>query len=106
MQVNRPQVVGLYTNDIVWDRLAPGILEELERLNPKTESGERKGKHHQYLTDDIGHPALQKHLNGVVVLMDSVIESKPPQRGWDEFKRRLQRVYPKLNPNLDLPFDE
>jgi hypothetical protein len=31
---NRPQVVGHYTNDIVYDRLAPEILEELKRLNP------------------------------------------------------------------------
>lgn len=24
----------------------------------------------------------------------------------NEFKRRLQRVYPKVNTNLDLPFEE
>ena len=35
MKVNRPQMVGHYTNDIVWDRLAPGVREELERLNPR-----------------------------------------------------------------------
>lgn len=101
MKVNRPQIVGGYTNDIVWERLAPGVREELERINPKTE-GKRRSKHHQYLTPDIGHPALQKHLNGVIVLMNSVVESTPPQRGWEEFKRRLQRVFPKVNVNLEL----
>ena len=107
MKVNRPQVVGHYTNDIVWDRLAPGILEELRRLNPKTRNnGERKGRYHQWLTDDIGHPSLQKHLNGVLVLMKSVAESEPPDRSWNEFKRRLQRVFPKVNTNLELPFEE
>ncbi len=105
MKVNRPQIVGHYTNDIVWERLAPGVLEELNRLNPKTARGERKGKHHQWLTDDIGHPALQKHLNGVIVLMNSVVESTPPDRSWNEFRRRLQRVFPKVNTNLDLPLD-
>ena len=103
MKVNRPQVVGRYTNDIVWDRLAPGVREELERLNPKTETGERRTKHHQWLTYDIGHPSLQKHLNGVIVLMKSVVQHKG---GWEEFKRRLQRVFPKINTNLDLPFED
>ena len=101
MKVNRPQVVAHYTNDVVWDRLAPGVREELERLNPRTESGSRSTRHHQWLTDDIGHPALQKHLNGVIVLMKSVIQAKG---GWDEFRRRLQRVFPKINTNLELPY--
>ena len=103
MRVNRPQVVARYTNDIVWDRLAPGVREQLEKLNPKTPQGTRRARHHQWLTYDIGHPALQKHLNGVLVLMKSVIQAK---NGWEEFKRRLQRVFPKLHTNLDLPFYE
>ena len=103
MRVNRPQVVTKYTNDIVWDRLAPGVREELERLNPKTEQGRRRSRHHQWLTEDIGHSALQKHLNGVIVLMKSVVQAKG---GWDEFKRRLQRVFPKINTNLDLPMED
>ena len=103
MKVNRPSVVGHYTNDIVWDRLAPGVHEELKRLNPKTQRGRRKSLHHQWLTEDIGHPALQKHLNGVTVLMKSVVRAKG---GWEEFRRRLQRVFPKINTNLGLPLDE
>jgi len=105
MKVNRPQVVGHYTNDIVWDRLAPGVRKELEKLNPKDATGNRRSKHHQYLTPDIGHPALQQHLIGVIALMNSVVESTPPDRSWNEFKRRLQRVFPKVNTNLDLPLD-
>jgi P63C domain len=54
MSINRPQVVGYYTRDIVYARLAPGIVEELERRNPKDDKGERRGRHHQLLTDDIG----------------------------------------------------
>ena len=97
MKVNRPSVVGRYTNDFVWDRLAPGIRKELERLNPKTDKGTRLTRHHQWLTDDIGHPALQSHLSGVLALMRA-------SSGWDQFKRMLQRAYPKVNTNLDLPF--
>ncbi len=95
MKVNRPQVVGVYTNDIVWDRLAPGVREELEQLNPKTESGSRRARHHQWLTHDIGHPALQRHLDGVMAIMRGSLE-------WERFKRMLQRSYPKTNTNFEL----
>jgi len=57
-----PGVVGRYTRDLVYKRLAPQVLEELERLNPPTEAGYRKFRHHQYLTRDIGHPALTRRL--------------------------------------------
>lgn len=99
MKVNRPQIVGHYTNDIVWERLAPGVREELERLNPKTETGARRSKHHQYLTTDIGHPALQRHLSGVMALMRGSIK-------WEPFMRSLQRAYPKINTTLPLPLEE
>ena len=99
MKVNRPSVVGKYTNDCVWDRLAPGIREELERLNPKRETGTRRVRHHQWLTVDIGHPALQKHLSGVMALMRA-------SSGWTQFQRMLQRAYPKVNTNLEIPFDD
>jgi hypothetical protein len=46
MKVNRPQIVAHYTKDLVYARLAPGILAELEKRNPKDERGYRKAKHH------------------------------------------------------------
>lgn len=39
MSVARPGVVGTYTNDIVYERLAPGILDELRALNPSHDDG-------------------------------------------------------------------
>ena len=42
--LKRPSVVGKYTNDIVYERLAPGVLEELKRVNPIDEKGRRKQK--------------------------------------------------------------
>ena len=100
MKVNRPQVVGRYTNDIVWDRLAPGVREELEKLNPKDASGKRATKHHQWLTDDIGHPALQNLLTGVMAILRGSLR-------WEDFKKSLQRSYPKINANNpSLPLDD
>ena len=95
MSVARPGVVGRYTNDIVYERLAPGILEELQRLNPSQEDRGRAHKHHQYLTDDIGHPALAQHLHAVIGLMRA-------SATWDQFKTLLDRAFPKKGTQLDL----
>ena len=62
MKVNRPQVVAKYTNDIVYKRLAPGIIKQLEERNPMNERGHRAARLHQWFTEDIGHPALAEHL--------------------------------------------
>jgi hypothetical protein len=99
MKVNRPSVVGTYTKDIVYKRLAPGILEELESRNPLLESGQRKVRHHQWLTDDVGHPALTQHIYGVTVLMKSCID-------WSQFNRALTRVYPMIGEQKWLELEE
>ena len=60
--MRRPQYFGHIVNDLVWDRLAPGLKDELRRVNPTEENGRRKRKHFQYLTNNIGHPKLLHHL--------------------------------------------
>lgn len=97
-QVKRPGVVGRYTNNIVYERLAPGILEELEKRNPKDDKGNRKGKHHQLLTDDVGHPALAQHLYAVIGAMRA-------HSTWDEFLRFMNRAYPRKDSNLELALE-
>lgn len=99
MKVNRPSVVGKYTNDLIYQRLAPGILDELQKLNPRDDKGQREGKHHQLLTDDIGLPALQNHLFATTSFMRA-------SSSWDQFYRSMQRAFPKLNSNLVLNFPE
>lgn len=85
----RPGIIGNYTNDIVYSRLAPGVLEELQRLNPSDGRGSRKHKNFQFLTSDHGHPKLKEHLNHVVILMSAA-------SSWSEFKRLLDRAKPKV----------
>jgi hypothetical protein len=99
MRINRPAVVGHYTNDLVYDRLAPGVLEELRRLNPPDEAGHRKHKHHQWLTPDVGHPKLRDHLSGIIALMRAA-------SAWEQFKRLVDKAYPKMNTTMALPFRE
>jgi hypothetical protein len=95
-KVNPPQVVAHYTKDIVYARLAPGILEELQKRTP-TESNKRKPKFHQWLTEDVGHPALAQHLHAVITLM-RVSES------WEQFKMMLDTAHPRRGDTLQLPF--
>lgn len=97
MKVNRPQVVANYTNDFVWSRIAPGLLDELQLRMPKDERGRNKGRYPQLLTEDVGDPALAQHLHAVVALMKGA-------RNWDEFKRMLNTVFPKKGQNLELDF--
>jgi P63C domain len=95
-KVNPPQVVAHYTKDIVYYRLAPNIVEELEKRNP-VENGRRRNKHHQWLTDDVGHPALAQHLHAVITLMRV-------SQTWDQFKHMLDVAHPKRGDTLQLPF--
>jgi len=99
MKVNRPSVVGHYTNDLVYQRLAPGILSKLRELNPKDEKGNRKVRFQQFLTDDIGVPALQQHLFATMGFMRA-------STTWDQLYRMMQRAFPKLNHTMLLPFPE
>lgn len=92
---NPPQVVASYTKDIVYARLAPQILEQLERKNP-IEGGRRKSKHHQWLTEDVGNPALAQHLHAVITLMRV-------SKTWGQFKLMLDQAHPKRGDTLQLP---
>ena len=105
MKVNRPQVVGHYTNDIVYERLTPWLLEQLQLRNPADETGERKHKHHQWLTNDFGLYELATHLVGTIAIMNTV-KINNPALAWPEFRRRLQRWRPKLNTTLDIGLDD
>ena len=50
--------------------------------------GRRKRKHHQWLTDNIGHPKLQEHIASVVTLMRACDT-------WEMFEKLLNRSLPK-----------
>lgn len=86
--VKRPSVVGHLTNDLVYKRLAPAVLDELRRKNPKLPSGRRKQTHHQWLTEDIGHPRLREHLHALIALMRA-------SANWNDFQRLVNRALPK-----------
>jgi len=94
-----PGVVGRYTRDLVYSRLAPQVIEELERLNPPTEAGYRKYRHHQYLTRDIGHPALTRRLYELIGMAHAF-------QSWEPYYRLVDRTFPKMNTTLFLPMPD
>lgn len=93
MEVNHPQVVAWYTIDFIYERLAPGLLAELEKHNPADTKGNRKARHHQFLTDNIGHPALAQHLYAVLCVMRA-------SQTWEHLILALDRYHPRQGRNL------
>ena len=84
----RSPLVGRYTNDLVYERIAPGILNELRTKNPRLLSGNRGAHHHRWFTPDIGHPKLKEHLAAVMALM----RASP---NWNRFMSNMNRALPK-----------
>ena len=81
----RPQYIGRLTNNLVYSRLAPGVLMEPQAKNPVIpEKGRRK---HQHLTREVGHQGLKDHLIQVTSLMRA-------SDNWEEFYRLLQKSLP------------
>ena len=95
----RPGVVGRYINDLIYDRLGPGVLEELQRKNPSDGHGRRKAKHTQWLTEDIGHPILAQHMYATIGAMRA-------HNDWDSFLAFFKRAYPKKGENLALALSD
>lgn len=99
ISVKRPMLVGKLTNDVVYERLAPGVLAELENRNPKDDRGRRKHTHHQWLTEDVGHPALAQHLHAIIGLMRA-------SSSWKQFHDMLNRAFPKKGEVLQIDLFE
>ena len=81
-----PQVVGQYTNDIVYERLPDRVLVELKKKVRKSEKGNNLVKLHQGLSKDYGISHLEKHLIAVVALMKASL-------CWEHFLEMLDKTY-------------
>lgn len=95
----RPMLMARLTADLVYSRLAPGVLEELRRLTPKDDKGRRKNKLFQWLTADIGHPALRDHVTGITFLAKSHKDGD-----WDNYYDAVERAAPQFGRTMLLPF--
>lgn len=88
-----PQYFGHIINDLVYDRLAPGVKDELQRINPVVSpKGRRKHKHFQWLTENIGNPKLLHHLGRLDGLAHGFGSGE-----YDSYYQAVCRIIPKDN---------
>lgn len=101
----KPGVMGKYINNYVWARIAPGVLAELNRINPKGENGKRKGKNPQFIDVNFGHPKLKEHLAVLTAF------ARASGYNWNHWDRMVKRALPKYEADgsaaqeLDFPED-
>ena len=90
-----PRYVGELNNQLIYEKLPPGVLPELQRRHPSNEKGRRRWKHHQFLTEHIGNPHLEKQLVAVTTLMRAA-------PNWTIFERMFKRAFPGKQGELPL----
>ena len=97
--VKRPQYFGHLTNDIVYKRLAPAVLDELKKSTPKDAKGRNKNHLHRRLTTELGHPKLREHMSSVVTIMKLSSD-------WNDFKSKVDRIHPVFGATIPMDFAE
>ena len=85
----KPSYVGILTNEVVYERLPKGVLEELKTRNPVIPEKKRRAfTYTQFLSEDIGQKDLKSHLFRVITLMQA-------STSWSGLITLLDRVAPK-----------
>ena len=69
---------GKLTNKYIYEYLPKGVLEELQKETPKSDTGNRKNRFHQHLSEETGLPNLDKQLQQTIALMKA-------SDSWEEF---------------------
>jgi hypothetical protein len=81
-----PSYFGHLTNDLVYRRIAPGLLKALK--DRRAEKGKKSNKLYWWTSKDVGYPAMVFHLGRVTTLMELNTD-------YDEFHKELDRLVPK-----------
>lgn len=87
--------VGKLIKHYIYEQLPPGVLEELERVNPRNEKGYRARKHHQHLTESTGNVHLDRQITTVMTLM-RIAQDRT------EFEALFDRAFPPAQTRLPL----
>jgi len=91
-----PQYFGHLTNDLIWRRIAPGLLRALKER--RTERGRLSNKLHSWTSEELGKPELLLHLGTVVGLMKIHTD-------YDQFHKQLDQISP-IYPENPTLFDD
>ena len=76
---------GKLTNKYIYEYLPKGVLEELQKETPKSDTGNRKNRFHQHLSEETGLPNLDKQLQQTIALMKA-------SDSWEEFDHLLKKA--------------
>jgi hypothetical protein len=86
----RSSYIGKLTNKLIYDRLPPGVHEEIKRKNPTNPVTKRRDKKNfQLLTEDTGEP----HLNDLIKSTITLLRATPTGQ-WKFFEMLFKQAYP------------
>ena len=94
-----PRYAGKLTNQLIYEKLPDGVLDELKTLNPANKKWQRKTKLHQRLTEDIGN----RHLEKQVAVVTALMRVAP---NWRAFKGLFARAFPAPQQQVEMEFME
>jgi P63C domain len=80
-----PQYFGHLTNDLIWKRIAPGLLKALKER--RSERGSPSNKLHSWTSEELGKPELLLHMGTVVGIMKINTD-------YDVFHEQLDSIAP------------
>jgi hypothetical protein len=103
MSKNRFSVVAHYTRDLVYERMAPGLLKTLEEKEPRDDKGNRRNKFHQWLSDDIGNSMLAQQMHSLMMFQRLAIANG---YGWQRFVKMIDQVMPRKGATWELPLPD
>ena len=93
-----PRYAGKLVRQIIFENLPPGVLQELDRLNPPNAKWQRKNRMGQLLTKNIGNPHVEK-LVAVSTMLFRVSDDK--KHFWKNYKK----AFPKTGDQGELALD-
>ena len=99
---NYPWAVAKITNRVVYEKLPDGVLQELNRKNPRNTKGNRPHKKFQFLTPNFGYVHLLKHLGHIQGILE-----KHPDGQWPKALHEIDTRFASVRDpygNAFLPF--
>lgn len=90
-QDNRgPRYASKLIRKLIYQPLPKPVLPELDRINPPNAKWQRKRKHHQHLTEEIGIEQFKSQLSGVMALLRATPDNNR-QFFWTLYERAYGR---------------
>jgi len=83
-----PRYAGKLLRKLIYEQLPEPVLPELDKTNPTDKKYQRKKKHFQNLTPEVGLPHMQSQLSGVMALLRASPSNSPQQ-----FLNLFRRAY-------------